>query len=403
MNKTMGRISEDTIEKVKAAMNVVDVLTECDVVLHKRGVNYVALCPFHDDRALGNFVVSPIKNIYHCFSCGKTGNALSYLIDHEKMTFVDAIKWLGRKYNIEVEGSENFKFVPKKIVKAVPQVERRLELLTLPMSMVTSKEDTSNDILCNWLRALPWGPMQRDCLERVLKEYHVGHSKDGKTIWWQIDYDGRVRTGKLMLYKEDGHRNRDEKNSFDWIHTRLKKVHYYDPLTKEMETCPFGMHLAKIYPKATVNVVESEKTAVIMAIAYGNTSANIWIALGGKSFLSRSKLLPLIEGKRKILLYPDQDGIEEWREKMKAIGYNQMRLAKSLVIDPKNPKKDCGDFIIERLYEIEEQKKKKALSEEPTAEELERYNEEQCKLLDMISRNYVVEELINKIDLEIMY
>ena len=111
----------------------------------------------------------------------------------------------------------------------------------------------------------------------------------------------------------------------------------------------------------------------------------------------------MIDGKRKILLYPDQDGIEEWREKMKAIGYNQMRLAKSLVIDPKNPKKDCGDFIVERLYEIDEQKKKKALSEEPTAEELERYNEEQCKLLDMISRNYVVEELINKIDLEIMY
>ena len=363
----MGRISDETIQKVKDATNVVDVLDECDVTLYKRGINYVALCPFHNDRALGNFVVSPTKNIYHCFSCGKTGDGLRYLMEHENMTFVDAIKWLGKKYGIEVEGSDDVKFTPKKIVKAVPQIERRLELLTLPMTMVTSKEDTTTDILCQWLRALPWGPMQRDCIERTLKEYHVGHSKDGKTIWWQIDYEGRVRTGKLMLYKEDGHRNRDDKNSFDWIHTRLKKVHYYDPLTKEMETCPFGMHLAKIYPKATVNVVESEKTAVIMAIAYGNTSANIWIALGGKSFLSRSKLLPLIEGKRKILLYPDQDGIKEWREKMKAIGYENMRLAKSLVIDPKNPKKDCGDFIIERLYEIEEQRKKKELSKEPTA------------------------------------
>ena len=399
----MGRISDETIQKVKDATNVVDVLDECDVTLYKRGINYVALCPYHNDRALGNFVVSPTKNIYHCFSCGKTGDGLRYLMEHENMTFVDAIKWLGKKYGIEVEGSDDVKFTPKKIVKAVPQIERRLELLTLPMTMVTSKEDTTTDILCQWLRALPWGPMQRDCIERTLKEYHVGHSKDGKTIWWQIDYEGRVRTGKLMLYKEDGHRNRDDKNSFDWIHTRLKKVHYYDPLTKEMETCPFGMHLAKIYPKATVNVVESEKTAVIMAIAYGNTSANIWIALGGKSFLSRSKLLPLIEGKRKILLYPDQDGIKEWREKMKAIGYENMRLAKSLVIDPKNPKKDCGDFIIERLYEIEEQRKKKELSKEPTAEELERYNCEQCKLLDLIQGNRIVDRLIELFELELLY
>ena len=405
------RISDEAIRQVKAATKVVDVLQDF-VKLYKRGVNYVALCPFHDDKNYGNFVVSPNKNIYHCFACGQSGDGITFLMEHEHMSYVDAIKWLANKYYIDVESDGNNAYQPKKSgtvptatnipVPELPPIQTA-DLLTLPMTMVTAREDTSNDILCTWLRGLPWGPMQRESIERVLKAYHVGMSKDGKTIWWQIDYEGRVRTGKLMLYKDDGHRNRDEKNSFDWIHTRLKKVHYYDPLTKEMETCPFGMHLAKIYPKATVNVVESEKTAVIMAIAYGNTSANIWIALGGKSFLSRSKLLPLIEGKRKILLYPDQDGIEEWREKMKAIGYNQMRLAKSLVIDPKNPKKDCGDFIVERLYEIDEQKKKKALSEEPTAEELERYNEEQCKLLDMISRNYVVEELINKIDLEIMY
>ena len=245
--------------------------------------------------------------------------------------------------------------------------------------------------------------MQRESIERVLKAYHVGMSKDGKTIWWQIDYDGRVRTGKLMLYKDDGHRNRDEKNSFDWIHTRLRKVKWYDPEKKVMETCPFGMHLAKAYPKATVNVVESEKTAIIMAIAYGNPNTNIWIALGGKSFLSRSKLQPLIDAKRKILLYPDQDGIKEWREKMKAIGYKNMKLAQSLVIDKNNPKKDCGDFIIERLYEIQAEKEKKALGNMPTAEELARYDEEQCKLLDLIAGNPTVDKLIEIFNLELQF
>ena len=170
-----------------------------------------------------------------------------------------------------------------------------------------------------------------------------------------------------------------------------------------METCPFGMHLAKAYPKATVNVVESEKTAIIMAIAYGNPSNNIWIALGGKSFLSRSKLQPLIDAKRKILLYPDQDGIKEWREKMKAIGYKNMKLAQALVIDKNNPKKDCGDFIIERLYEIQAEREKKALGNIPTAEELARYNEEQCKLLDLIAGNPTVDKLIEIFNLELQF
>ena len=269
------RISDEAIRQVKAAMKVFDVLSDF-VKLYKRGVNYVGLCPFHDDKNYGNFVVSSNKNIYHCFACGASGDGLTFLMKHEHMSFVDAIKWLANKYHIDVEGDGANGYKPKNqgtapTATSIPTTElpptQTADLLTLPMTMVQAREDTSNDILCKWLRGLPWGPLQRESIERVLKAYHVGKSKDGKTIWWQIDYDGRVRTGKLMLYKEDGHRNRDEKNSFDWIHTRLKKVKWYDPEKKVMETCPFGMHLAKAYPKATVNVVESEKTAIIMAIA----------------------------------------------------------------------------------------------------------------------------------------
>ena len=406
LRKDMGKISDETIKKVKEAANVVDVLQDCDVALHKRGVNYVALCPFHNDKTLGNFVVSPTKNVYKCFACGKSGDSLRYLMDHEHMKFVEAIKWLGQKYSIEVEGAEDVKVEPRKMTKAVARIpEKPKPILILPMSMVTAREDTSGDTLCNWLRSLPWGPMQRETLERVLKDYHVGHSKDEKTIWWQIDYQGQVRTGKLMKYKTDGHRDRDDKNSFDWIHNRLKKARYWSESDKQMETCLFGIHLAKAYPKATVNIVESEKTAVIMAIAYGNPSNNIWLATGGMSFLSRSKLAPLIEGKRRILLYPDQDGIEKWRAKMKEIGYQNMRLAKSLVIDPDNPKKDCGDFIIEKLNEIQANREKKARGEErlPAVEELERYDREQCKLLDMIKDNPAIDQLIAILELEILY
>ena len=74
------RISDETITKVKEAANVVEVLTACDVELVKRGVNYVGLCPFHDDRSIGSFIVNRKKNIYKCFACGATGDAVSFLM-----------------------------------------------------------------------------------------------------------------------------------------------------------------------------------------------------------------------------------------------------------------------------------------------------------------------------------
>lgn len=402
----MTRISDDTIRRIKETMKVVDVLNECGVKLVKKGVNYVGLCPFHNDQTVGNFVVSPSKNIYKCFACGETGNGLTYLMKKEKLTYIEAIKWLGELYCIEVGGEPLTKRPTGKVQAVAPIEEAPLKLLTLPIEMVRARENTQTDTLCNWLRGLPWGPLQREAIEQTLRAYHVGASKEGKTIWWQIDVEGRVRTGKLMRYKTDGHRDRTEKNSFDWIHSRLKRAGWWNDKEQEMQTCLFGEHLIRAYPKATVNIVESEKTAVIMAIAYGNPQYNIWLATGGMSMLSRGKLLPLIEAKRKILLYPDQDGIEQWRKKMQDIGYAGMRLAKSLVIDPNSPKKDCGDFIVEKLYEIAETNARKGMSEreeEPTPEELARYDEEQCKLIDIIRENFAVDALIELFDLELTF
>ena len=392
---------------MKEAANVVEVLTACDVELVKRGVNYVGLCPFHDDSSLGNFVVSPKKNIYKCFACGASGDSVSYLMKAKNLSYVEAIKWLGEMYHIEVEGGPELKTRPKAQVKPTKKVEvKELPMLTLPMEMVRARESTEDDTLCNWLRSLPWGPLQRESIDRTLKAYHVGSSKDGKTIWWQIDVEGRVRTGKLMRYKTDGHRDRNDKQAFDWIHNRLKKAGWWNANAKEMTTCLFGEHLIKAYPKATVNIVESEKTAVIMAIAYGNPQKNIWLATGGMGMLSKAKLAPLIEAKRKILLYPDQDGIEQWRAKMVEIGYEGMRLAKAMVIDPNAPKKDCGDFIVEKLYEIAAENEKKGKSErdpELTPEELRRYDEEQCKLCEIAEGNRLVLQLLEMYDLEIVF
>ena len=97
-------IDHATIERIKDAANIVDVVSEF-VTLKKVGANYKGLCPFHDERT-PSFYVSPARGICHCFSCGKSANPVSFLMEHEQMTYVEALKWLARKYNIEVQERE---------------------------------------------------------------------------------------------------------------------------------------------------------------------------------------------------------------------------------------------------------------------------------------------------------
>jgi DNA primase len=91
-------IDQMTIEKILDAANIVDVVSEF-VTLRKRGVNYVGLCPFHNEKT-PSFYVSPSKGICKCFSCGKGGNAIHFLMEHEQMSFQDAAEWLANKYGI---------------------------------------------------------------------------------------------------------------------------------------------------------------------------------------------------------------------------------------------------------------------------------------------------------------
>ncbi|MBR4793783.1 MAG: DNA primase [Bacteroidaceae bacterium] len=91
-------IDQLTIEKILDAANIVDVVSEF-VTLRKRGVNYVGLCPFHNEKT-PSFYVSPSKGICKCFSCGKGGNVIHFLMEHEQLSYWDAAKWLARKYGI---------------------------------------------------------------------------------------------------------------------------------------------------------------------------------------------------------------------------------------------------------------------------------------------------------------
>ena len=97
-------IDRATIDKIMDATNIVDVVGEF-VTLRKAGVNYKGLCPFHDDTT-PSFMVSPSKQICKCFACGEGGTAINFLMKHEQITYPEALRWLAKKYNIEVEEKE---------------------------------------------------------------------------------------------------------------------------------------------------------------------------------------------------------------------------------------------------------------------------------------------------------
>ena len=97
-------IDQATVDRIMDATQIVDVVSDF-VTLRKRGGNYVGLCPFHDDRT-PSFYVSPAKGIFKCFACGKGGNAVHFIMEHEQVQYTEALKYLARKYGIEVKEKE---------------------------------------------------------------------------------------------------------------------------------------------------------------------------------------------------------------------------------------------------------------------------------------------------------
>lgn len=97
-------IDHATIERIKDAANIVEVVSEF-VTLRKSGSNYNGLCPFHDEKT-PSFYVSPARGTCHCFGCGKGGNPVGFIMEHEQMTYPEALRWLARKYHIEIKERE---------------------------------------------------------------------------------------------------------------------------------------------------------------------------------------------------------------------------------------------------------------------------------------------------------
>src|SRR3954463_13225511 len=97
-------ITPQTIQQITSRIDIIDIVGSF-IKLKKRGANYLGLCPFHNEKS-PSFTVSPAKEIYKCFGCGRSGNTIGFLMELEKYSYVEALRWLAQKYNVEVEETE---------------------------------------------------------------------------------------------------------------------------------------------------------------------------------------------------------------------------------------------------------------------------------------------------------
>ena len=367
-------IDQITIDKIKDAANVKDILEDFGFELKKKGTKYHCLCPFHDDHNLGSFVVNPVKGTYACYSCGARGNSIDFLMNHEHFTYIKALQYLGKKYGIDIEGADTIQVRKAPPRPAVPPREK----LVLPSRLVAQSMKNVNDTpFVKWLRSLPWDAPQRARIDEVLWLYCVGADPNGWSVFWQVNEQKQVLNGKLMKYRPDGHRDKGEDDiargrkpyTTDWVHSRLKRKkspndpwpnpELFNPDKQEEHYTFFGMHLLDRYPKSTVNVVESEKTAIICAIAYGSLDYNLWMACGGKTMLSNERMEPLFSRHRHVVLYPDTDGMDDWAEWIKLLNQPDLTIQREFFTryykpELDGPKADIADILIRWMTESHE-------------------------------------------------
>ena len=396
----MAQIDNLTAQKIKDSASVVDVIGDF-YDLRKKGVNYECLCPFHDDRHMGSFKVSPKKNTYSCYSCGAHGDAIGFLMAKQGLSYPDALRWLAKKYSIVIPEDEKESWSDRlnAIIEKAKQAEaRRLserqqpKILYLPLETPAEMMKNTNDSdLVRWLYSLPWDDDQRGRLPKMIKNYAVGVSRDGLSVFWQIDEQARVHTGKMMRYKTDGHRDKESDYNFDWVHSKLFRQHVYNEEEYDYETCLFGQHLLPFCPNAQIHLVESEKTALIMATYYGNMTKNLWLATGGLQFFDRRHIQVLIDQGRDIVVYPDKDGSKAWAERtlqlIKETGYKKLKVNPTIISNQwqpcDGPKADIADITIREMMTHSKARGRAVLQE-------------------FINENPIVGKLVEKFNLEII-
>jgi DNA primase len=168
-------IPKETIQNIIETARVEEVISDF-ITLQKRGVNYIARCPFHDEKT-PSFVVSPVKGIYKCFGCGKAGNSINFVMEHEQYSYPEALKYIAKKYNIEIEEEEQ---TPEQL-----EEDNRREIIYAIhkfagdyFSKILFESEEGKSIGLSYFK-------ERDFTEKTIRDFNLGYAFEKSDSFYQ--------------------------------------------------------------------------------------------------------------------------------------------------------------------------------------------------------------------------
>ena len=357
-----------------------------------------ALCPYHDDKH-PSLHFSKKKGIFKCFVCGAKGDLFKLVMDARNCTFVDACDWLINEFHVVIVPNTNLTNPTNKKISEISAIRVQKEnynscsenisvqsvvpkitsaLCPLPSDIVTKCLSLNSEFCKSVVSA---GYLSDSQLRHVAERYRLGATKDGGVIFWQIDDQQRVHTGKIMYYQPDCHR--DKQRHPTWVHCLMKDQL---PPNYEFHPCLFGLHLltntnltnptnkkiseisairvqkenynscseinnssdssnslTKVQSvalqscsgktsvssvKSVVNIkgvciVESEKSAVILSEKFPDF---VWLSCGGLQAFKAELLAPLVD--YKVVIFPDTDSTGDTYRQWSQVAIEAQRLYK---------------------------------------------------------------------------
>ena len=280
-----------------------------------------AICPYHTDKN-PSLHFSKKKGIFKCFVCGTKGDLFKLVMDDRNYTFPEACEWLINEFHIVV--------VPDAPIKSNTNPTNRTNNISA-VSAISAGQNNSSDSSnsCSKEKSvssvqsvvpLDFNLVQRSLslesqfcksvvaagyltdaqLSSAVSRYRLGATKDGGVIFWEIDAQQQVHTGKIMYYQSDCHR--DKSHTPTWVHSLMKDKL---PQCYELQHFLFGLHLLTSdlsHKPSAVCIVESEKTAVILSEIIKDF---IWMSCGGLQMFKPELLAPLVN--HKVVVFPDTD------------------------------------------------------------------------------------------------
>ncbi len=265
-------IPQETIQEIIGKIDIIDII-DSFVKLKRRGANYLGLCPFHNEKS-PSFTVSPSKEIYKCFGCGKSGNAITFVMEHEKYSYVEALRWLADRYNIEVKEKETS---PE--FKVQQQVSESLFIINKFgqefFSDYLLKKEEGINVGLSYLK-------ERGFREDIIQKFELGYNPEARDIFaqaaleMQYNKDLLIKSG-LVVSRDTGLQDNYRGRIIFPIHNQSGKV------------MGFGARLIRKNDKAPkyINTPENE-IYVKSKILYG-----LWFA---RQAIDKAEECLLVEG-----------------------------------------------------------------------------------------------------------